>query len=104
MTWLKRNPYKKHFVKCKVCGIDIDLRKPEDIFNHHHGAATNKEDLNQQKGSPAYTREAITVYNTSLNRETFHYVLWACWPGYHINTPNDRRGQKAYIAQRVCLN
>lgn len=73
MTWYKRNPHKNYFIKCRVCGVDLDTRKPDDIFRHHHA-------------------------------EILSYTLWACWPGYVVFTPNDRRGQKAYMPQRVCLN
>lgn len=38
MSWLKKNKDREHFITCRVCGEDLDIRKPRDFFNHEHGS------------------------------------------------------------------
>jgi hypothetical protein len=36
MTWYKRLPEKDYTIKCRVCGVNLDLRKPDDVYRHNH--------------------------------------------------------------------
>lgn len=36
MTYLQKNKDREHFLKCRVCGEDLDLRKPREVFDHNH--------------------------------------------------------------------
>ena len=36
MTFLQKNKDREHFLKCRVCGDDLDLWKPREVFDHSH--------------------------------------------------------------------